>query len=173
MSIEQIQTQILEYAKKEKRYFIIAFVFYTLAIAGIVWLLFGTNAGAITINKFFPTSNKIKFLNYLPYFSGATMLFFLVYKILQLVKTESKINAFIGEIKNNNTIKSLNPITTYKLYIPLGKIKINLLPISYAFIELKDKKKYYLPMPSHCIQPLKNINNGVSQSVQSTWNDLN
>lgn len=172
MTTEQIQFQLLAYAKKEKRYTIIGMVFYAIAIVGIAWLMFGTKAGAVTIAKFFPNTEKIGFLKYLPLICAISILFFAVYKVVQLVKTESKINAFIAEINKQNTIISLDAITNYKLYIPLGKIKINLLPIQYAFITLKDKKKYYLPMPGQCIQPLKSINHGVSQNVESTWNQI-
>lgn len=173
MNLKQIKEEMLNYSSKEKKFTIISIFVYAILTTAIFGLLFFTNAGAKTMNKFFPSLDKLPaFFSYLPFISVAAFILMGIYKIFEINKRATTINSFLDEVINQKIVV-FNPSVSYKMYIPLGKLKLNFLPINYAMIQFRNKKSFYIPMPSQCIQPLKSINNGSeNSSVESTWDNL-
>ncbi len=144
-----------------------------LLVMALVYLFFATQA--IMLSK--PSDNPLlspMLFKYLPWAILLGLLIYLAYHFFQLNSRPSKINLFITELENKQTINHLNEHTRYRLYIRLPRIiKLKLLPINYGIIQFDNKKVFQIPMPSHCVQPIHNFASGATHtSIDDAWSQL-
>ena len=96
MNLKQIKEEMLNYSSKEKKFTIISIFVYAILTTAIFGLLFFTNAGAKTMNKFFPSLDKLPaFFSYLPFISVAAFILMGIYKIFEINKRATTINSFL------------------------------------------------------------------------------
>lgn len=173
MELSTIKNLVLEECAREKRIVLRNLAIVILLLCICAGLIFAYALPQLTkylhdaANSVNTSSNFSKYYKFVIPIAILLTLFYPLMALIQVLKRAKKVEDAFDKISQNASINILTEKEEYLTVLPLGKIKINLNPITYLLVVI-DNKSFELPVdPSHLSDLKIGLSGANTQKVYS------